>query len=86
MMMAPKKKLATIILGKMGESEEDKPDFVQKIGEVDEQIVEIEPVEEDNSVALEAVAEDIIESMEKKDPKMMMQAMKAMMELLQEQD
>jgi hypothetical protein len=80
MLMSPKKKIATIILGNVGESEEDHPDFVQEIGEVIEEAVPV--IEEDASIPLEAAAEDVIEAMKSENPQMLVEAMKAMMELL----
>ena len=81
MLMSPKKKIATLIMDKIGESEEEHPEFVQEVGEVVEE-KPVPEIEEDDSIAVEAAAEDIIEAMEAKDPQMLVEAMKAMMELL----
>jgi len=86
MMMSPKKKIASIIIGKLSEKKEDndeKPDFVQKMGEVEDKSVP--QIEKDDSVATESCAEDMIKAFEKKDPKMLLEAFKNMIDMIKEE-
>lgn len=87
MMMSPQKKIATIIVGKMSKKPEEESkaaDFVQKIGDVEEKMVKMEAPEEDNSLAVESAAEDMIAAMEKKDAKMLVVAIKNLLEMISE--
>lgn len=80
MLLFDKKKIANTVVGKLKESNPD--DFVQKIGE--EAVIAREvPVEgeEDLSMALEAAAEEFADAVEKKDPKQIVETLKALMEL-----
>lgn len=60
MIMAPqKKKLATIVIERMGK----KPSFVQSLGEESQPDgMESQEAEQDDSIALETIAEDIIKA------------------------
>lgn len=84
-MMNNKKKMATIIVGKL-KPESETADFVQKIGEKSEGPKWMKPKEEvsDASMAQESAAEDMIEAFEKKDAKMLLVSIKNLIELLQE--
>lgn len=89
MIMSPKKKLATVILSKMSavkkdEDKDDSSDFVQKIGEVDETVVEVNPAEKDNSIALESAAEDMMSAIKSENPKMLVEAIMNLIDLIQD--
>lgn len=86
MLMSPNKKIATIIVSKIGkkDNEDKKPDFIQKIGEVSESNVESSKPEQDNDIALEAAAEDVIKAIQDNKPKMLVEAMKNLMEMCAE--
>ena len=73
MILAPqKKKLATLVVERMGK----KPGFVQKLGEESAPDGMGEEAEMDDSVGLEACAEDIIKAMESKSTKALALALK----------
>lgn len=86
MMMSPKKKIATIILGKLKPSEDEKPEFVQEIGEVEEDAVPMDKPEVDDSLAVKSAAEDVISAMKKEDAGMFVEAMKNLLELMDSEE
>jgi len=72
LMKDDKKKMASIIVGKM-----DKPDE------------EMEPKEgaiPDDSVALESAAEELLQAVESKSPKAVVEAMKSLMDLMDQDE
>ena len=66
-----KKKMVTTIIGKLGRPEMEKAP-------------EKDGVEQDDSIGLESCADEIIQAVEEKSPKKLVEAMRSMMEMLDE--
>lgn len=71
MLMQPdKKKMAALIIAKAGPKGEEMKEAPQ-----------VDGAEQDNSIAEESAAEDVIAALESKDPKALVSAFKALMEI-----
>jgi hypothetical protein len=68
-----KKKMASLIIGKLGKPEEKMEETPTKDG-----------VETDSSLGLQTCAEEIISAVEQKDPAMLIDALKSALEMLRE--
>lgn len=82
MLMGDKKKLATIIVGKM---KNKKPDFVEEFG-AEKTEVNPEKPEVDNSSGMDMASEDLITGINEKNAKMVTSALKAFMDLMETEE
>jgi flagellar motor switch protein FliG len=80
MLLGDKKKKVATIIAKIKDSS-NKPDFVQKIGEVKEKEVDMSKPEKDNEVGLHAAAADLISAIHAKDEKRAHKALMAHYEM-----